>query len=188
VWDKFHLLEFSHIGEELLDMCKKSLGSLSKILLKPADIPEFIEDLPNVLTLAKKNNMKRREQTKPNALNEDQCEVQRSEHDDEDHDLLQPNVMFANLKEQALFYGDIPDDGPIGYHDVDVEQGIREELADAIEGLIANAEQAGMSRDGVQRLRQLVTECKVLCVAKDETSVDIMCRGFCCHFLRKSRL
>jgi hypothetical protein len=28
------------------------LGSLSKHLLMPADIPEFIADLPNVLTLA----------------------------------------------------------------------------------------------------------------------------------------
>jgi hypothetical protein len=28
----------------------------------------------------------------------------------------------------------------------------------------------------------------VLCVAKDETSVDIMCRRFCCNFLWKSRL
>jgi hypothetical protein len=44
----------------------------------PADIPEFIEDLADVLTLAKKKNMKPREQTKPNALDEDQCEVQRS--------------------------------------------------------------------------------------------------------------
>jgi hypothetical protein len=32
-----------------------SLGALSKLLLMPADIPEFIEDLPDVLTLAKKN-------------------------------------------------------------------------------------------------------------------------------------
>jgi hypothetical protein len=31
---------------------------------------------------------------------------------------------------------------------------------DAIEGLLTSAEQAGMSRDGVQSLRQLVTECK----------------------------
>jgi hypothetical protein len=29
---------------------------------------------------------------------------------------------------------------------------------------------------------------KVLCAAKDETSVDIMRRMFCCNFLRKSRL
>jgi Reverse transcriptase (RNA-dependent DNA polymerase) len=29
---------------------------------------------------------------------------------------------------------------------------------------------------------------QVLCVSKDETSVDIMCRRFCCNFLRKSRL
>jgi hypothetical protein len=27
------------------------LGALSKLLLIPADIPEFIEDLPDVLTL-----------------------------------------------------------------------------------------------------------------------------------------
>jgi hypothetical protein len=76
--------------------------------------------------------MKRQEQMKPNALNEDQCEVQRGEVDDGDHDVLQPNVKFASLKEQALFYGDIPDDDPINCHDVDVGQGSPEELADAI--------------------------------------------------------
>jgi hypothetical protein len=86
--------------------------------------------------------------------------VQRSEVDDGDHDMLQPNVKFASLKEQSHFYGDIPDDDPIDYHDVEVGQGIPEELADAIEGFITSSEQAGMSRDGVQSLRQLVTECK----------------------------
>jgi hypothetical protein len=105
--------------------------------------------------------MKRREQTKQNTLDEDQCEVQRSEGDDGDHDVLQSNVKFASLKEQAIFYGDIPDDDPIDYHDVDVGQGSPEKaLADAIEGLITSDEQAGMSRDGVKGLRQLVTECK----------------------------
>jgi hypothetical protein len=104
--------------------------------------------------------MKRREQAKLHALDEDKSEVQRSEDDDGDHDVLQSNVEFASLKEQALFYGDIPDDDPIDYHDVDVGQGIPEELADAIEGLLTSAEQAGISRDGVQSLRQLVTECK----------------------------
>jgi hypothetical protein len=74
--------------------------------------------------------------------------------------MLQSNVKFASLREQALFYGDIPDDDPIDYHDVDVGQGSPEELADAIEGLLTSAEQAGMSRDDVQSLRQLVTECK----------------------------
>jgi hypothetical protein len=54
VRDKFHLHDFSHIGDELLEMGKKPLGALSKILLMPADIPEFIEDLPDVLALAKK--------------------------------------------------------------------------------------------------------------------------------------
>jgi hypothetical protein len=104
--------------------------------------------------------MKRRVQTKPNVLDQDQCEVQRSKYEDGDHDVLQPNVKFASLKEQALFYGDIPDDDPIDYHDVDVGQGSPEELADAIEGLITSADKAGTSRDGVQSLRQLVTECK----------------------------
>jgi hypothetical protein len=53
VRDKFHLHDFSHIGEELLDMGKQPLGALSKLLFMPADIPEFIEDLPDELTLAK---------------------------------------------------------------------------------------------------------------------------------------
>jgi hypothetical protein len=78
--------------------------------------------------------MKRREQAKLDALDEDQCEVQREEGDDGDHDVLQSNVKFACLKEQAPFYGDNPDDDPIDYHDVDVGQGSPEELADAIEG------------------------------------------------------
>jgi hypothetical protein len=54
VRDKFHLHDFSHIGEELLDMDKQPFGTLSKLLLKPKDIPKFIEDLKNVLPLAKK--------------------------------------------------------------------------------------------------------------------------------------
>jgi hypothetical protein len=160
VRDKSHLHDFSHIGEELLEICKQHLGALSKLLLIPSDIPEFIEDLPDVLALAKKKNMKRREQEKLHALDEDQSDVQRGEDDDEDHDVLQSNVKFASLREQALFYGDIPDDDPIDYHDVDVGQGSLEELTDAIEGLITSAGQAGMFLDGVQSLRQLVTECK----------------------------
>jgi hypothetical protein len=54
VRDKFHLPDFSHIDEEIFEMGKQPLGVLSKLLLKPADIPEFIEDLPNMQTLAKK--------------------------------------------------------------------------------------------------------------------------------------
>jgi hypothetical protein len=89
--------------------------------------------------------MNRREQTEPSALGEDQGEAKRSEDDDGDHDVLQPNLKFASLKEQALFYGDIPDYDSIDYHDVDVGQGSPEEPADAIEGLITSTEQAGMS-------------------------------------------
>jgi hypothetical protein len=86
VRDKFHLHDISQIDEELLEMGKQPLGALSKLLPMPADIPEFIEDLPDVLPLAKKKNMKRREQTKPKALDEDQCEVQRGEVHDGEHD------------------------------------------------------------------------------------------------------
>jgi hypothetical protein len=46
VRDKFHLHDFSHIGKGLLEMGKQPLGVLKKLLLKPADIPEFIKDLP----------------------------------------------------------------------------------------------------------------------------------------------
>jgi hypothetical protein len=56
VRDQFHLHDLSHIGDELLKMSKQPMGALSKLLLMPADILEFIEDLPDVLTLAKKKN------------------------------------------------------------------------------------------------------------------------------------
>jgi hypothetical protein len=51
---QLHLQDSSHIGEEILDMGKQPLGAQSKLLLMPADIPEFIEDLPDALTLAMK--------------------------------------------------------------------------------------------------------------------------------------
>jgi hypothetical protein len=54
VRNKFHLHDFSHIGEKLLEMGRKPLEALSKLLLMPVDIPELIEDVPDVLTLAKK--------------------------------------------------------------------------------------------------------------------------------------
>jgi hypothetical protein len=54
VRDTFHLQNFSHINEKLLEMGMQPLDALSKLLLMPADIPEFIEDLPDVLTLGKK--------------------------------------------------------------------------------------------------------------------------------------
>jgi hypothetical protein len=54
VRDNFHLNDFSHIGEDLLDMGKQPLGALSKLLLMLGDVPEYIEDLSDVLTLAKK--------------------------------------------------------------------------------------------------------------------------------------
>jgi hypothetical protein len=49
-----HLHDLSKIGEEIFDKGKQTLGALSKFLLKRADIPEFIEDLPDMLTLAMK--------------------------------------------------------------------------------------------------------------------------------------
>jgi hypothetical protein len=73
--------------------------------------------------------------------------------------VIQPTVKFASLKEQSLFYADHTDDDSIDYHDVGVEKGSPVELAEAIEGLITSSEQAGMSLDGVQSLRQLATEC-----------------------------
>jgi hypothetical protein len=46
--------------------------------------------------------MKRREQTKPNGLEEDQSKVQQSEVDVGNHDVLQPNVKFASLRSRLV--------------------------------------------------------------------------------------
>jgi hypothetical protein len=47
---------------------KKPSRALSKLLLKPADIPEFIEDLPDVLPPTKEKNVMQREHIKPRCL------------------------------------------------------------------------------------------------------------------------
>jgi hypothetical protein len=56
VRDKFHLHDFCHIGEELLEMGKEPLGALLKHLLKLADIPELFEKFLDVQPLAKKKH------------------------------------------------------------------------------------------------------------------------------------
>jgi hypothetical protein len=61
---------------------------MSKLLHKPVDVPEFIDDLPDMLTLAKGKNMKQEEQIKRSVPDQDQCGVQCSEDDDGDHDLV----------------------------------------------------------------------------------------------------
>jgi hypothetical protein len=99
--------------------------------------------------------------------------------------VLQPNVKIANLKEQSLFYGDISDDDPIDYHDEDVWQGSPAELADAIEGLLTSAEQAGMSRDGIQSLRQLVIECKDIFQAQAWRRPSCECESSCHQAARR---
>jgi hypothetical protein len=72
--------------------------------------------------------------------------------------VVQLNIKFTILKEQSLFYGDIPDDDPIDYHDVKVDQGSPEELVTDMDGLGTSAEQAGMSRDDLQSLQKLGTD------------------------------
>jgi hypothetical protein len=141
-------------------MGKQLVGAMSKLLLKPADIPEFIEGLPNVLPLAKGKKIKQRDQIKPSVLDQDQYGVKRSYNYYGSHDMPQLNIQFASLKEQSLVYGVIPDNDPVDYHDVEVGQGNPENLADANEGLVTSAEQARISLDGAQSLRQLVTKCK----------------------------
>jgi hypothetical protein len=56
VRDKFNLHDLSHIDEELLEMGEQPSGALSKLPLKPANIPEFTRDLLDVLPLAKIKN------------------------------------------------------------------------------------------------------------------------------------
>jgi hypothetical protein len=132
VRDKLHLHEFIHIGKEIMEMGKQPSGALSKIILKPADIPEFVKNLPDVLPLAKGNNIRKREQINPSVLNKDQYGIQRGYNDNADYDVLQPSIKFLNLKEQSLFYGDISDGDPNYYHDIEVGQRNSGELANAI--------------------------------------------------------
>jgi hypothetical protein len=77
--DKFHIYGFSHIGEELLKMVKMPSGALSKLLHKPADIPELFEDLPGVIPVAKGKNATRRNQTKSSAHDEEHSGRKNSE-------------------------------------------------------------------------------------------------------------
>jgi hypothetical protein len=55
---------------------RSSLRCLVKLLLKPADIPESIEDLLDVLTLAKEKNIKQWKQIKPIMLDQYYYEMQ----------------------------------------------------------------------------------------------------------------
>jgi hypothetical protein len=120
VREKFHMHDFSHIGAELLGMGKHPSGALSKLLLKLANIPDLIEDLSDIIPLAKGEKATRRKKMKSSGNGEEQFGRQQSEDDDEDHDVLLPNIKFASLKEQSLVYNKIPDDDPIDYQDVEV--------------------------------------------------------------------
>jgi hypothetical protein len=97
-------------------------SALSKLLLKPADIPELTEDLPGVIPLARGMNATQRKEMESSAHDEEYFGRQQSEDDDGDQDLVQPSIKFARLTEQLLFYGDNLDDDPIDYHDVEVDQ------------------------------------------------------------------
>jgi hypothetical protein len=67
VRDKFYLHDFSPIGNKLLEMGKQLSSALSKLLLKPADIPGLIEDLPDEISVATGKKMRRRKQMKSSA-------------------------------------------------------------------------------------------------------------------------
>jgi hypothetical protein len=67
-------------------------------------------------------------------------------------------AVMAAIKQQSLFYGDIPDDDPIDYHDVDVGEGDPKEVAAAEQSLIQQAEKVGMSAEGISTPRKLVAE------------------------------
>jgi hypothetical protein len=101
-------------------MGKQRSGALSKLLLKPANISEFIEDLLDFIPLTKGKNSTRRKQAKSSAHDEEYFEMEQGEKDDGEQDMVQPNIKFASLKEQSLFCSDITDDDPIESHDVKV--------------------------------------------------------------------
>jgi hypothetical protein len=66
-----------------------SLATLNtKHLLKPADIPELIEDLPNFIQLAKGKKATRRKQMMSSAHGEEYVGRQQSEEDCGDQDVV----------------------------------------------------------------------------------------------------
>jgi hypothetical protein len=71
VQDKFHLHNFSHSGKELLEIGKQYSGALSKHILKPADITELVEGLPDVIPVTKGKNVTRRKQMKSSTHDEE---------------------------------------------------------------------------------------------------------------------
>jgi hypothetical protein len=105
--DKFHLHDFSHNSEEVLDTSKHPSGGLSNLLLKTADILELTDDLPDVIPVAKRKNATRRRQLKSSSHDEEYCRRPQSEGDNGDKDVVQSKIKFSSLKEQSLFYDDI---------------------------------------------------------------------------------
>jgi hypothetical protein len=97
--DNFHLYNSIYIGEELLEIRKQPSGALSKLLLKPADIPlELIEDLPNVISVAKGKKAKLREKMKSRTHEEVKFERQQREKDGGEQDVVQPNKKSSSSK------------------------------------------------------------------------------------------
>jgi hypothetical protein len=62
VRDKFRLHDFSNIDKELLKMVNQPSGALSKLQHKVTGIPDFFEDLPDLITLAKGKKETQRKQ------------------------------------------------------------------------------------------------------------------------------
>jgi hypothetical protein len=104
VRDKFHMHDFSNISEELLENGKASLGRpINASAHARGHSRVILRTCPMCFHWRRNKNTKRREQTRPKALDEDQCDVQRSKMDDGAYDVLQLNVKFASLNEQFLF-------------------------------------------------------------------------------------
>jgi hypothetical protein len=71
VRDKFHLHDFSHIDEELLEIFMQPSGALSTLPLKPADIQKLIDDLSNFIPLVNGKVATRRKQIKSSTHDEE---------------------------------------------------------------------------------------------------------------------
>jgi hypothetical protein len=102
VRDKFHMHDFIHIGEKLLKMEKQPSGALSNLLLKPADISELIEDLPDVIPRAKDKTATRRMQIKSSTNDEEFFGSQQDEIGDGNQDVIQPNIIPLALRTIAV--------------------------------------------------------------------------------------
>jgi hypothetical protein len=131
VRDTYNMHEFSHVSQELTEMADKPTGALARLLLKPTGSPSEIKDW-----IAADPSLAECDYEMPQLVSdsedEDDCKTHKPRLDG-GIQMDSSMAVIAAIKQQYLFYGDIPDDDPIDYRDVDVLEGDTKEVSAAVQ-------------------------------------------------------